>query len=99
MAHINIYLPAFSKFGFRRQCYAIGVDLFNEKQFHYSAYDDRIEFRETILSDTKNIISPTHQSTSRIFAIYGKNIKDGKYLISDDNYLDGVLTIWFEDAF
>lgn len=98
MAHINIYLPVNSNFSSRHQCYAIEVDLFNEKQIHYDIYIDRIEFRGLILSDRKNIVTPTNRSTSRIFTIYGENIVIGKYLIEDDNYKDGILTIWFEDV-
>ena len=98
MAHINIYLPVNSNFASRHQCYAIGVDLFNKKQICYNVFIDRIEFRGLILSDRKNIVTPTNRSTSRIFTIYGENIVIGKYLIEDDNYKDGILTIWFEDV-
>jgi len=72
MAHINIYLPVNYNFASRHQCYAIEVDLFNEKQIHYDIYIDRIEFRGLILSDRKNIVTPTNRSTSRIFTIYGE---------------------------
>ena len=71
------------------------------KPFHYDVFDDRVEFREILLKDYRHNLKPckSHKtSTFYNFNIHSIKLITGKYLISDENYKDGILTIWFEDV-